>query len=143
MKAVPVALAAIMLSGTAPVQRTDVQLQVNGLRSAKGLVQACLTADPRTFPDCARDPDALHVTAPARSGETLVFRSVMPGNYAIALFHDENANGRMDKMLMMPREGFGFSRDAAVRFGPPKFAAAVIAVSGPEMRTTVRVRYLL
>jgi uncharacterized protein (DUF2141 family) len=61
---------------------------------------------------------------PAASNDVIAFQHVLPGRYAVALFHDENANGRMDKMLMMPREGFGFSRDAPIRlarraFPPP------------------------
>jgi uncharacterized protein (DUF2141 family) len=51
----------------------------------------------------------------------ITFANVAPGRYAVALFHDENANGRLDKVLMVPKEGFGFSRDAPVRFGPPRF----------------------
>ena len=37
--------------------------------------------------------------------------------------------------LMLPREGFGFSRDAAVAFGPPRFGKAAFAV-GEVTRST-------
>ena len=55
----------------------------------------------------------------ARSDMVLEFTDVPPGTYAIALLHDENGNGRADRVLMVPREGFGFSRNAPVRMGPP------------------------
>ena len=67
---------------------------------------------------------------------------VPPGTYAIALVHDENGNRRMDKTLILPREGFGFSRDAPVRFGPPSFAAAAFAVASQPVRQTVKMRYM-
>ncbi|MFM9936478.1 MAG: DUF2141 domain-containing protein, partial [Novosphingobium sp.] len=61
----------------------------------------------------------------------------------VALFHDENGNGRMDKMLMVPREGYGFSRDAPIQFGPPKFGAASFPVGIAQVHTEIHVRYLL
>ena len=45
--------------------------------------------------------------------------------------------------MMMPREGFGFSRDAPLQFGPPKFAAASFAVGNTQVRTSIKVRYIL
>ncbi|NML95326.1 DUF2141 domain-containing protein [Novosphingobium olei] len=132
-----------LLLGTALPTPTSVLVEVDGLRSTRGLVQACLTADPVTFPDCQKDPAAQHLTVPAHDGETLTFHDVMPGRYAVALFHDENGNGRMDKMMMVPKEGYGFSRDAPVRFGPPTFRAAAFTVGTTQLRTAVKVRYLL
>ena len=104
---------------------------------------ACMTANPRTFPDCQKDPNARHLTVPAVNGETVQFRDVPQGRYAIALFHDENGNGRMDKMMMLPKEGFGFSRDAPLEFGPPHFGAASFQVGAAQMRTAIKVRYIL
>ena len=140
----PLAVAAMLaLPGAALPARETVTAEVDGLRSSRGVVRACLTADPDTFPDCQKDPEALHATVPASNGGTVVFRQVLPGRYAIALFHDENANGRLDKVMMIPREGFGFSRDAPVRFGPPRFAAAAFVLGDAQLRTIIRVRYLL
>ena len=132
----------LVLGATSPA-RSSVEVTVDGLRSARGLVQVCLTADAATFPDCQKDAGARHLSVPARDGETVTFRDVVPGRYAVALFHDENANGRMDKMMMIPKEGYGFSRDAPVRFGPPSFRAAALVVGETPLRTAIKVRYLL
>jgi uncharacterized protein (DUF2141 family) len=135
--------ALLLLSGANVPDSGSVTVTIEGLRSNRGLVQACLTADPATFPDCARDPHAHRLTVSAHEGETIAFQGVAPGRYAIALLHDENSNGRVDKVLMMPKEGFGFSRDAAVRFGPPRFSAAAFEIGAAAMKTTIRMRYLL
>jgi uncharacterized protein (DUF2141 family) len=79
---------------------------------------------------------------PAAEGATLDFGHVAPGRYAISLFHDENGNGRLDKRMLLPREGYGFSRDAPVRFGPPSFAAAAFTVAGGDARQSIRMRYI-
>lgn len=120
-----------------------VTVDIEGLRSTRGLIQACMTANPGAFPDCQKDPLARHVTVTAADGPSVVFHHVQPGRYAIALFHDENANGRLDKLLMVPREGFGFSRDAPVRFGPPRFDAAEFPLGETALTTPIKVRYLL
>ena len=122
---------------------TSIFVEIDGLRSNNGQVMACMTALPKTFPDCQKDPKALHVTVPALNGETVQFTGVPQGRYAIALFHDENGNGRMDKMMMLPKEGFGFSRDAPLVFGPPRFGAASFQVGPAQLRTAIKVRYLL
>ncbi|MBL4858826.1 MAG: DUF2141 domain-containing protein, partial [Erythrobacter sp.] len=84
-------------------------------------------------------------TVDAREGTlTLTFRGVKPGRYAIALLHDENSNGKADRALgMMPKEGFGFSRDAPVRMGPPAFSDAVFEMTGEDRSMAIKMRYML
>lgn len=146
----PRPLCALALSGAATAlvgaaaPAVDVRVTVIGLRSHKGLVQACLTDDPRSFPDCSGDKTAHTLTVPASGNVVLDFTGVEPGRYAIALLHDENGNGRADMALaLIPKEGFGFSRDAPVRMGPPKFAAAAFDVESRDVSQTIRMRYLL
>lgn len=122
----------------------EVVIEVTNLRNTRGSVMACMTADSRRFPRCRDDAESHRVTVPAAQTLVLRFRNVTPGTYAIALLHDENGNGRADRALsMIPREGFGFSRDAAVRMGPPSFEDAAIEVGNSAMRQTIRMRYML
>lgn len=116
---------------------------VTGLRSVKGEVVACLTMRPDTFPECQRDPDAKAVRVPAAAIVQIDFGPVPAGRYAIALFHDENGNGRLDKRLMLPREGYGFSRNAPVVMGPPRFGRAAFATGEQGHHETIRMRYIL
>ena len=137
-------LAAIPQVQSAPAGApSSILVEIGGLRSNHGQIMACMTANPKTFPDCQKDPAARHLTVPALNGETVQFKDVPQGRYAIALFHDENGNGRMDKMMMLPKEGFGFSRDAPLVFGPPRFGAASFQVGAAQLRTAIKVRYLL
>ncbi len=129
-----------LAGATAP--GADVSVTVTGLRSAKGQVLACLSTAKRGFPDCTHDPAARHVIMPAANGMKLDFGPVPPGLYAVSLLHDENGNGKADMMLIMPREGFGFSRDAPVRFGPPSFAAAAFNVGEQPVQRAIRMRYM-
>jgi len=121
---------------------TEVSVVVTGLRNAKGQVLACLTAQPKGFPDCRKDPAAKNAIVPAGTTVRITFEGVPAGRYAISMIHDENANRKMDMALMMPKEGYGFSRDAPVRMGPPKFDKAAFDVSGAAVEQQARMRYL-
>ena len=121
----------------------SVTVVISGLRAAHGLLRACLTMRDATFPECDKDPQSLRLTVPAHNGPVLVFRHVVPGTYAVSLFHDQNGNGRLDKVLGIPSEGYGFSRNAPINFGPPKFAAARFAVEGADVTMPITVRYIL
>ncbi|MBF9150805.1 DUF2141 domain-containing protein [Novosphingobium jiangmenense] len=133
----------LLLAGNAPAP-TSITVDVTGLRNAKGMVWLCMSANPRLFPEgCDKDP--AHRTASMRADQPgpMVIRDVMPGRYAIVLLHDENGNKKMDKTLFLPKEGFGFSRDAPVRMSAPKFDAAAFDVTGgTSVRMKMKVRYL-
>lgn len=136
-------LMAFALLGAAPPSTGEVTIALSGLRSAKGLVQVCLTRDAQAFPDCRKDRHSRRLSLPAMDAATIRFTALPAGRYAVAVLHDENANGKADMALMLPREGFGFSRDAAVSFGPPRFSKAAFAVGETEVTMPIRMRYLL
>ncbi len=130
----------MLLIGAAPVASLDVG--IDHVRSAKGLLRVCLTADPENFPACVDDADAITRSVPA-GAHAMHFDGLPLGNYAVAVIHDENGNAKLDTFAGIPREGFGFSRNPAIRFGPPRFAAARFAVTGDANRQQITMRYIL
>ncbi len=119
-------------------------ITITDLRSTKGVVRACMTTKENVFPQCRKDPAAHRTVVPAGKTVTIRFIGVEPGDYAVALLHDENNDGKANRALgMMPREGFGFSRDAEVQMAPPKFGDAVFRYSGANQKMTIRMRYFL
>ena len=52
------------------------------------------------------------------------------GPLAVATFHDENDNGKLDfNFIGIPKEGTGASNNAASPFGAPKFIDAKVSLS--------------
>ncbi|CAN5505313.1 DUF2141 domain-containing protein [soil metagenome] len=129
-----------LLPGAAPVSRLDVS--VEALRSAKGQLRICLTADPANFPSCIDDARAVTRSVPA-DVRTISFGGLPHGGYAIAIIHDENGNAKLDTFAGIPREGFGFSRNPVIAFGPPRFSAARFDLQSDAEGQQVRMRYLL
>lgn len=145
----PLALAlaaATLLGATFPAPPgADVTVVAKNLRSDRGVVRGCMTPIQDRFPNCDDPARSYQAVGDAADTVTIVFRDVPPGRYAVALLHDENNNGKADRAAMMiPREGFGFSRDAKVRFGPPRFGDAAFDVaSGVDGQQVIRMRYML
>ena len=133
-------LAALLLPAASPT--SSLEIDVARLRSQKGVLRICLTARPQSFPDCKNDAQALTRSVPA-SQTVVTFEGLVPGDYAAAIIHDEDGNARLDTLMGTPREGFGFSRNPAIGFGPPKFDAARFAVGSGAAPQQVRMRYLL
>ena len=128
--------------GATNASSATLEVDVSGLRSARGMIHACLTRHPAHFPDCKSDPLALTQTVSGKA-QTIVFRGIPPGNYAVAVFHDANANRKLDTVLGIPREGFGFSRNPTIRFGAPRFDKVSIELEPGFARTSVRLQYVL
>jgi uncharacterized protein (DUF2141 family) len=134
-----IAAALIALAATAlPVSifAAELAVTVKGVRSEKGAVMAqLLKADPAQ----GKTVQAAATMQAARNGSLeLLFGNLQPGDYAVMLFHDENGNGKMDSNIVgIPTEGYGFSNDAKGSFGPPKFSAMKVTISGEGRVTTI------
>jgi uncharacterized protein (DUF2141 family) len=122
---------------------STLDVSISGLRSVKGNVLICLTAKPKAFPDCSKDAGARKMIVAAKNSGKVEFGNVAPGTYAISLIHDENGNGKLDTRIIIPREGFGFSRNPTITFGPPKFAAASFGVVPGMNNQSVKFKYML
>ncbi len=130
-----------LLLGAAPP--VGLEVVAEGLRSTQGVLRLCLVQASRDFPDCSASATARRLTVAADTAGAIRFADLPPGDYALALVHDENGNGRLDRMMGIPREGIGFSRNPALRFGPPPFVAARFHFDGQTGREAVRVKYFL
>jgi uncharacterized protein (DUF2141 family) len=117
-------------------------VEVTGLKDDQGSVQVALHASEDGFP--TRPEKALRqASVPISGGRArVVFEGLAPGGYAVAAYHDENGDGRLDTgFLGIPSEGLAASNDAKGFMGPPSFEKARVEVASGETRITVRVSY--
>ena len=57
----------------------------------------------------------------------VIFENLPKTKYAVAVFHDKNKNGILDKnMFGIPLEKYGFSNNARETFSAPSFESAAI-----------------
>ena len=103
--------AGLVTTGMAAAQAADIRLQV------ENVAQSVLHAE-------LHSADATRWDAPLQrmsgSREALVFHDVPPGRYAVQLFVDVNANGRLDLTPRgLPTEPVGFSSNPRLFKGKP------------------------
>jgi uncharacterized protein (DUF2141 family) len=136
----------VAVTTVAPVDAASgsLSIEINGLRSRKGQVCLSVFDSSRGFPtngenalrsQCVNvdDPASVHVT----------FSGLKGGSYAVAVLHDENADGQANRnRLGMPTEGFGFSRNPGLIAGPPKFGDAAFLAAGSLTEVQIQMRYL-
>ena len=120
-----------------------IQVDIDGLRNDQGQVSCALFSVPADFPKKTEKAVAQAKSAISRGRASCEFQAIVPGTYAISVFHDENSNGRLDTKLMgIPREGVGATNGAKGRFGPPKFEDASFRFSGGRLKLKITITYL-
>ena len=117
----------------------QVIVDVYGLHDERGKLNVGVYIAEGGFPKDSSAAFAQRTVPITNRALRLVFDRIPAGEFAVAVHHDENANGKMDTGAFgRPSEGYGFSRDAKASFGPPSFEAARIMLApGQRMRVAV------
>jgi len=121
-----------------PAGRATLILKITGFRSEKGQVRIAVFNAPEKWPE-----EPIYSSTIDVNGEAVVWRinDVPYGDYAVAVFHDENRNGKMDKNLLgMPLEAYGFSNNVRVTFGAPKWENTKFAVKTLTKEVSIEVK---
>ena len=134
---------ACLSAPVAAAESADLVLHIDNLRNSKGNLLICVTQNAKQFPDCSKDIKAQRLVLPTSSVSNVPVTVSLPapGQYAVSLVHDENGNGKLDTLLMVPREGYGFSRNPRISFGPPSFAKASFSFDGEAIEKRIQVKY--
>jgi uncharacterized protein (DUF2141 family) len=120
-----------------------IHVEIEGLRSDKGEVWCALYTSAKGFPKDATAAQARASSAATGKHAVCEFAQVKPGTYAIAVYHDENSNGKLDtNFLGIPKEGVGASNDAKGHMGPPKFPDASFSFTGDRLQLVIHIHYL-
>lgn len=120
----------------------EIIVDVGDLHSNDGKV-ACALFTPEhaaSFPGTAALKE---LTVPiAGLKATCRFTDLQKGLYAIAIYHDENDNGKLDtNFLGIPIEGSGASNGAQGWLGPPKFSDAQFEFTGGQHKVKIDLNY--
>jgi uncharacterized protein (DUF2141 family) len=127
---------------TGPVSATWITVVADGLRSSSGLLAITLYADDsKRFLVKHGSMYVGRVDATAGTTTGCIFVP-KPGVYALALYHDENANQKFDRSgLGLPTEGYGFSNNPTTLLGLPKFNSVRLNITHTGLLTRVHMKY--
>jgi uncharacterized protein (DUF2141 family) len=127
-------LACALAAATLPALATELTFEVAGVEGAEGQVMVAL------YDEAGYLRKPLKGVRLAPGGKTVsgTFGEVPSGFYAVIAFHDENANGKLDRNLIgIPIERLGYSNNAKGMMGPASFADAKVEVNGASKAVRV------
>jgi len=122
----------------------SLHIHVDGLRNSNGVVGAVIFASPDGWPE--NTEKSLHhwptEIPPGKHEATAIWEKLPPGDYGVAVIHDENRNRKLDRnFIAIPKEGFGFANNPHVGLSAPAFEAAKVHVTCPVTETTIHLQY--
>ena len=121
---------------------TWINVTADGLRNGNGLLAITLYADnPSKFLVRHGSLYVGRVDATQGTARGCIFVP-RPGVYALALYHDENANQKFDRTgIGFPAEGYGFSNNPATLAGLPSFRSVRLNIPRTGLTTRVQMKY--
>ncbi len=137
------ALAGALLGDPTGARAAELIVRVVGMEAIAGNVHYGIYDRPETFPN---DKGQRFEGWVEVKGPEAVIRipNIPKGRYGVAVFHDENANGVIDKGLFgVPVEDYGFSNDAPAFLGPPSFEDAAVTIPDEATDTVVDITVTL
>jgi len=113
-------------------------LQIDGLGKVEGELRIAMFDSKETY---AKEP-VYAVVLPVDSTSLEWQLDELPfGEYAIAVYHDKNANGKLDtNFLGIPKERYGFSNNARGRFGPASWNDSFFVFDSGKIEHKIRIK---
>jgi uncharacterized protein (DUF2141 family) len=118
-------------------------VEIDGLKNRNGQVCLSVFSSSRGFPNQDKEAIQSQCTSITDMPVRVTFKDLQPGNYAVAVLHDANADNKANRNFFgVPIEGFGFSRNPAIRTRAPKFGESVFLVAGVNTDVQIQLQYL-
>ena len=134
-------LCAVCFSYYAVANAGTLTVHVKNIEHGEGASMVALHDGEKGYP-IKREPVASQSMPADDAGVTVSFENLASGTYAIALYHDENGNNKMDQNFIgIPKEGTGASNDAKGRMGPPKFKDAAVEIGEDDVQIEIHLSY--
>ncbi|MGH1378948.1 MAG: DUF2141 domain-containing protein [Alphaproteobacteria bacterium] len=126
-----IVLVAIASITSTAVFAGDIKVNIENIRNDRGRMQIAVFNSEASFDQQNADSAFAAISIAARKGsQSITLHDVPSGSYAIAIHHDENANGEFDvSARKFPEEGFAYSNNVGADKEVTPFSDAVFDVS--------------
>lgn len=104
----------------------DLTINISDIEPGKGHVLVAIYSGDDNYKN-GKEVQASKIKA-SNNKESLVFKDLVAGEYAIQMYQDENDNEQLDTNMMgIPKEGYGFSNNVGM-FGKPAYQEAKFTI---------------
>nr|WP_293845807.1 DUF2141 domain-containing protein [uncultured Arsenicibacter sp.] len=119
----------------APV-KSSLTVDVHNIRELTGNISVAIFKPCEKFPDC-KPVEGKRIDV--KKNRIQVSFDVDPGEYAVAVYHDVNDNGKLDKKLFgIPKEPYGFSNNYRPVVSAPSFKDCQVSVGTGETSVSIK-----
>lgn len=135
----PLAVTFLSATGVWPKNSTGkLMIRFENLQTKKGVLRVALYDNKVNF--MVEEKAMLHnYKLTATENQMLVITGLPFGDYAFAIFQDENENQILDKNIFgVPTEPYGFSENPKAKWRLPSFQESSFSLSQPSMTVQVR-----
>jgi uncharacterized protein (DUF2141 family) len=128
---------------TTPKSQHEIVVTISNLKNEKGKLMATLFNSAEGFPSTpSKAIQAQIIELKNNRNGVIRFKNLPPGNYAVSVFHDENNNDKLDTGTFgIPKEGYGFSNNPKIRFGPPSYTDTSFKVEKDKQEIEIKLNY--
>ncbi len=135
-------LGAATTSAQLTASRGEITVIMDDFRTDAGCARVALFDSENGFPhetEKARKVESVEIK---NYGARAVFTDIPYGTYAVAVLHDENANGEMDlNFFKVPTEGCGFSNNVPGILTRPAFDDAKFKLDEEHLVVPIYIQY--
>lgn len=102
-------------------QKGQLKITIPNIDKVEGKIQVSLYNSKEKFIKKGQEYKS-QIKGVKSTSETFIFKDLPAGEYAVALYHDENSDGKCNTNLIgIPKEGYGFSQNFKPTLSAPKF----------------------
>jgi uncharacterized protein (DUF2141 family) len=121
---------AIATTSLLSAQDFKIEIEITGFKNDNGTARVGLYNTKDSF---LRKGIQTGKTVVKNKKAYIVFSNLPKGEYAVSMYHDENANGKLDANFVgIPKEGYATSNGAKGFMGPPKYEDAKFTLSSNQ-----------
>lgn len=115
------------------VKSGNIKVKINGIESKKGQIVFMLFNKDEGFPSATNKAYKTGIVTTFDGTASYTFKDIPYGTYAIAVFHDENADGAIQKNFIgMPKEPVGASN--LTKMSKPSFKKCAVELNASELK---------
>ena len=129
-------------TGLAFAQTGSIAITITSFKNNSGTAKIALYNNAEAYPTEGEKAYRTATVVIQNKTATATFNNLPYGQYAVAVYHDENGNNELDSNWMgIPNEGLGASNDAKGHFGPPKFEDAKVNLNSAKLAISIKIGY--
>jgi uncharacterized protein (DUF2141 family) len=127
MKKIFMLAVSLLMAISVRSQSINIVVSLTNVSSNNGTVKVYFFTDADAFPTKLSGAVKVVSVKAAKGSIQIPVEGLASGNYAIAIHHDENNDGKINtNFIGIPKEPMGVSNGAVGKMGPPKFKDAVM-----------------